>query len=325
MTQRLTIVIPLYNEAAIIDELVKRVEAARPAIEATGFSIAQLLLVNDGSTDRTSEIITEIATRISYVEGLELARNSGQTAALAAGIDHAQGDVVVTMDGDLQHDPADIPQFLTALNTGYDLVSGARHKRADQFFTRRIPSWCANFLMRKISGLALRDFGSTFKAYRLALVQRLELFGDLHRFMPVLAAREGARITEIDIPYHARFKGVSNYGLQRIFGVFEDLIFLLFFVRYLTRPIRAFGVLFLTFFGAGFFIAMVLMALWLIGVIPAVRDHGAMLLLSVFLMIIGIQFLAVGILAELLARIYHHTRDAKIYVVRRTLRAPVGR
>lgn len=309
---KISVVIPVYNEVQTIAELYTRLESVLSDLARWH----EIIFVNDASTDSSLEALKKIQDRTSNISVIDLARHDGQTAAIAAGIDAAQGDIIVTMDGDLQHRPEDIPRFLKELDKGYDVVSGCRQKRGDHLFGRRIPSLLANWLMRSLSGIAVKDFGSSYKAYRSEILKRVELFGGLHRFIPVLAAHLGARIKEIPITVHPREKGKSKYGLSRSLGVFQDIIFLKFYLNYITKPIQAFGRLFLLFFGGGILISTVMMFLWLIGVIDALWDHGALLLFSVFLMIVGVQFLATGVLAELLSRIYLHTSHSKIYSVR---------
>jgi glycosyltransferase involved in cell wall biosynthesis len=311
----ISVVVPVFNEQEVLVELHSRLVTVLEPF-ARNFEI---IFVDDGSRDGSFSALKQIQKSDSRVVVIELSRNFGQTAALAAGIDAAKGDVIVTMDGDLQHSPDDIPRFIVKLDEGFDIVSGWREIRTDNYFLRKFPSACANGLMRYLSGMTIKDFGSTFKAYRAELVKRIELFGELHRFIPVLAHRIGARIVEIPISVHPRKKGSSSYGLGRTFGVFEDLIFLEFYSNYLTKPIRAFGKLFFLFFGCGFLISAVLLLLWLVGLIGAVLEHGALLLFSVFLMIIGIQFLVAGVFAELLTRIYLQTSNSKIYSVRAVL------
>ena len=306
-----SVVLPIHNERDSLPELCERL--AKILVTYKPFEI---IAINDGSTDDSLTVLKKIQDTVPELKVIELSRNYGQTAALAAGIDTASGEVIITMDSDLQHAPEDIPRFLAKLREGFDIVSGWREVRTDNAVMRRFPSFCANRIARLVSGVSLRDFGSTFKAYRSEVAKRIELFGDLHRFLPILAQRDGARVVEIPIPVLPRTHGKSNYGLNRTFGVIEDLVFLLFYTRYLTRPIRAFGQLFFLFFGAGFLISFVLMALWAIGSISAVREHGAMLLLSVFLMIVGVQFLVTGVLAEILSRVYMNTSATKIYSIR---------
>ncbi len=309
---KISVVVPIHNEAELLIELHRRLSSVLTSIT----SFYEIVFVDDGSKDESLKTLSQIQKGDSKVTVVELSRNFGQTAALAAGIDVAGGEVIVTMDGDLQHAPEEIPRFLVELEKGYDLVSGWREVRTDSFFIRRIPSFIANRLVRILTKVEMRDFGSTFKAYRGELLKRLELFGELHRFIPVLANRVGARIVEIPISVHPRTKGSSKYGISRTFGVLQDIIFLEFYANYLTKPMRAFGKLFMLFFGAGFFISSTLMLLWGLGLIPNVLAHGALLLFSVFLMIIGIQFLGLGVLAELLTRIYMKTTGNKIYSIR---------
>ena len=310
--QHLSVVIPIHNEESVLSELCARLHHVLNSLGAK-FSI---IFVDDGSTDDSLNVLKQLKSRFTGVKVIELARNYGQTAALAAGIDQADGEIIITMDGDLQHQPEEIPRFLSKLGQNYDIVNGWREQRADSFLFRRIPSKCANTLIRWISGVPLRDFGSTFKAYRRQTVKSLELFGELHRFIPALAYRSGARIAEIPINVQARPEGSSNYGLLRSFGVFEDLIFLEFYLNYMTKPIRAFGKLFFFFFAIGFGIALTLLVLWCFGRIVAVAEHGALLLLSVFMMIIGVQFLMAGVIAEILMRVYLNTSNRRIYSIR---------
>ena len=309
----LSVVIPVYNEVAALTELHQRLAKVLDPINRD----YEIILIDDGSRDGSLAKLRELAAIDPRVVAIELSRNFGQTAALAAGIDYASGEVIVTLDGDLQHDPADIPRFLSKLEEGFDIVSGWREVRTDNYWIRRLPSRAANALMRWFSGMTVKDFGSTFKAYRAETVKRIELFGELHRFIPVLAHRLGARIVEIPIAVHPRGQGASNYGLSRVFGVFQDILFLEFYSNYLTKPIRAFGKLFLIFFGIGFLISAALMGLWAVGAIRAVLEHGALLLFSVFLMIVGVQFLVAGIFAELLTRIYLQTSNSRIYSIRK--------
>lgn len=310
--QFISVVLPIHDESGSLAELVSRTTNILKNLTKR----FEIVLVDDGSRDDSLKQMLELAKNDSHLSVVELSRNFGQTPALAAGIDHARGDVIVTMDADLQHKPEEIPRFIEKLNEGFDIVSGWREVRTDGFVLRRIPSYCANRLMRLMSGVPVKDFASTFKAYRADMIKRIELFGELHRFIPVLASRIGARITEIPISVAPRTQGKSKYGISRVFGVFEDLVFLEFYSNYLTKPIRAFGRLFVVFFLTGFSISSVLMILWLFGVIPGVIQHAALLMFSIFLMVIGVQFLVAGILAELICRIYLNTSKSKIYQVR---------
>lgn len=313
----ISIVVPVYNEEAALPELVSRLIEVLEEITSSH----EIVFVNDGSTDATLAALKRLQRECPTIVIVDLAKNYGQTSALAAGIDTAKGEIIVTMDGDLQHVPEEIPRFVEKIKEGYDVVSGWRSTRTDNYMLRRIPSKCANFLARKLTGVQVKDFGSTFKAYRANLIKKIDLFGELHRFIPVLAHTFGARIVEIPIEVHPRTTGVSNYGLFRTVGVLEDIFFLEFYTHYLTKPIRAFGKLFLGFFGPGLLISLSLVVLWYSGIVGPLRGHGALLLFSVFLMIVGVQFLVVGILAELLVRIYLNTRGSKIYSIRDTFRS----
>lgn len=309
---KVSVVIPIHNEKESIHELVTRLNQILPQVTKR----YEIVLVDDGSRDGSIEEMRNLSRYDLRLKIVELARNYGQTAALAAGIDYANGEIIVTMDGDLQHDPSDIPRFISKLEEGYDVVSGWRRIRTDNLLLRRLPSICANYLMRLVSGVSIKDFASTFKAYRASLIKEIELFGELHRFIPVLAAKLGANMTEIPIETHPRQKGVSKYGLMRAFGVLEDLVFLEFYSNYLTKPIRAFGRLFIFFFACGFSLSASLMVLWALGYVGRVLDHGALLLFSIMLMVIGVQFLVGGILAELISRIYLKSTGTKIYRVK---------
>ncbi len=318
----ISIVVPFYNEGGNCRELYERI--AKVADEQDGEW--EFVFVDDGSTDKTWEVLCEIQAGDSRVRAVQLRRNFGQTPALAAGFDHARGDVIVSMDGDLQHEPEQIPMFLEGIAEGYDLVSGWREQRADSFVMRRIPSRVANWLMAKLSGLDLHDFGTTFKAYRREVIEQIDMFGELHRFMPALASRVGVRVKEVSIRNPARKAGKSNYGIGRTFGVFCDLLMVKFFISYLSRPIRVFGGLGMASFGLGVLIDVTLMINWLAdhGQHNIAKEHGGLLLLSVLLILAGVQFFAMGLTAEIGARIYHRVAGRRIYTVREIREAHGG-
>lgn len=314
MKESFSVVIPVHNESEAVAEL------SRQLVEVLGKYTTdfELVFVDDASTDGTLARLLELREEQKYpIRIVELSVNQGQTAALAAGIDAAAKEIIVTMDGDLQHSPYDLPAFIDALDTSTDLVIGWRKVRTDGLILRRIPSKIANALMRHVSGMTLQDFGTAYRVGRAPVLKQLELFGDLHRFVPVLVARAGGRIKEIPISVHPRETGHSKYGLSRTFGVVQDLLFLEFYLNYLTKPIRAFGKIAFICFGLGATICAVLVLLVLFGVISSVLRHEALLLFAVLLIIIGVQLLATGILAELLSRILHRTAGKKIYSVRR--------
>ena len=232
-----SIVVPLHNEQENVTDLYARLKSV---MEASGETF-EMVLVDDGSIDGTFPLLREIAAVDSRVTVVKLRRNFGQTAGLAAGFDHARGEYIIAMDGDLQHDPADIPLFLEKIAEGYDIVSGWRKNRVDNFWLRRIPSRCANWLMAKLSGVDIHDFGTTFKAYRREILGQVPLYGELHRFIPALASWHGASIVEVPIKNVNRERGASHYGISRTFRVFFDLITIRFLLKYLSRPLHFFG------------------------------------------------------------------------------------
>src|SRR5213083_129736 len=234
---RYSIVVPLHNEQENVTDLYDRLKAV---MEINGESF-EIVLVDDGSTDRSFHLLREIAAVDSRVTVVRLRRNFGQTSALAAGFDHARGEYIIAMDGDLQHDPSDIPVFLEKIAEGYDIVSGWRKRRTDNLWLRRIPSHCANWLMAKLSGVGIHDFGTTFKAYRREILEQVPLYGELHRFIPALASWHGATIIEVPIRNVNRERGASHYGISRTIRVFFDLITIRFLLRYLSRPLHFFG------------------------------------------------------------------------------------
>jgi glycosyltransferase involved in cell wall biosynthesis len=308
---RLSIVVPLFNERGTLDELHRRLTAVLFAIGTR----AEIVYVDDGSTDGTADAVARIAAGYTHVRLIALARNYGQTAALAAGFDAARGDVIVAMDGDLQHAPEEIPKLLAKLNEGYDIVSGWREQRVDGLWTRRLPSRIANWLMAKLSGVPLHDFGTTFKAYRAPVIKRIRLYGDLHRFIPALASRDGARIAEVPIANIPRPQNHSHYGLSRTWRVAADLITVRFLLRYVTRPLHLFGPI-----GLGSVAAGALGGGWVVATkiatgAPVFLEHGPLLLLSAVLVQTGIVLIGLGLLAELLTRIYLDGRHRRIYTL----------
>jgi glycosyltransferase involved in cell wall biosynthesis len=308
---QLSVVVPLYNEVATLPELHRRLETV---LFSLGLS-AEIVYVDDGSRDGTADALATIAASDPLVRFVPLARNYGQTAALAAGFDAAQGDVIVAMDGDLQHAPEEIPKLIGKLDEGYDIVSGWREQRVDNLWTRRLPSRIANWLMAKLSGVSLHDFGTTFKAYRRTVIKRVRLYGDLHRFIPALASWDGAKIAEVPIANIPRPQNASHYGLSRTWRVLADLITVRFLLRYVTRPLHLFGPI--GFVSAGVGLAA---GLWVIGMrvitgAPVFLEHGPLLLLSAVLIQTGIMLIGLGLLAELLTRIYMDGRRRRIYTV----------
>jgi hypothetical protein len=307
----LSIVVPLFNEVGTLAELHRRLTAVLLLLGLR----AEVIYVDDGSTDGTTDMLAAAARRDPQVAVIRLARNYGQTAALAAGFDAAAGDVIVAMDGDLQHAPEEIPKLLAKLDDGYDIVSGWREQRVDNLWTRRLPSKIANWLMATLSGVSLHDFGTTFKAYRAPVLKRIQLYGDLHRFIPALASWGGARIAEVPIASCERPQNQSHYGLSRTWRVVADLITVRFLLKYVTCPLHFFGPIGFVSLAAGVLGGgWVALTKFVTGA-PVFLEHGPLLLLSAVLLQTGIVLVGLGLLAELLTRIYMDGRQRRIYTV----------
>ena len=314
---RYSIVVPFHNEEENVPLLYDRLKGV---MEATGERF-EMVFVDDGSRDATFRLLEEIATMDARVVVVKLRRNFGQTSALAAGFDHASGEYVLAMDGDLQHDPEDIPLFLEKLAAGYDIVSGWRRQRIDNLWLRRIPSRCANWLMAKLSGVDIHDFGTTFKAYRRDLLHQVPLYGELHRFIPALASWHGATICEVPIRNSNRERGESHYGISRTFRVFFDLITIRFLLRYLSRPLHFFGSIGMLGVISGGAIAMWLTILKVMHPQLDILDqHGPLIIFAAVLIIAGVQLLAIGLLGEMQVRHYHEPTRHAPYSVDRVLR-----
>ena len=306
----LSIVVPIYNEFETLPHLVERIEQG-----VAGYPEAyEIICVDDGSTDGSTDLLKELAARHQSLRAIILRRNYGQTAAMAAGFENAQGQTIVTMDGDLQNDPADILPLVHKLNEGYDLVSGWRRKRQDAALTRLLPSKIANIIIGKVTGVKIRDYGCSLKAYRAELVADMKLYGELHRFLPALAFIEGARVTEMPVRHHARQHGQSKYGLGRTFRVVMDLLTVAFMKTFLTRPMHVFGSLGMLSLSAGSLLGMYLAFVKII-LQQGIGDRP-LLLLSVVLVLAGIQLFCFGLLAELLMRTYHESQNRPIYRIR---------
>lgn len=313
-----SVVIPLLNEAGSLRELHQRLSE----IMSGRYEPVEFIFVDDHSTDATPEILAELADLDSRVVVLRLKRNHGQTVALAAGFDHAAGEIVLSMDGDLQHDPNDIPKLIDTLEaTDADIVSGWRQKRVDNLFFRRIPSKVANWLMAKLSGVKIHDFGTTFKAYRSETIKDVRLYGELHRFIPALASLNGAKVVEVPIKNIPRPQGKSHYGLSRTFRVFFDLITIRFMLRYMLRPLHLFGPAGVISFLTGAVILLVLFAEKVITHVQLFVQHGPLLILGMLLCLFGLQFLALGLVGELMMRNYFEVHQKPIYRLERLSRA----
>ncbi|HEY9738000.1 MAG TPA: glycosyltransferase family 2 protein [Trichocoleus sp.] len=309
----LSVVVPIFNEhesiVLLVDEIASVLKNHQIAYEIIG--------VDDGSTDGSSEQLLRMAQERPDLKAVLLRRNYGQSAAMAAGFDYAQGRVIVSIDGDLQNDPADIPRLLARLEDGYDLVSGWRQNRQDHTLTRLLPSKLANWLIARVTGVQLHDYGCSLKAYRAEVLRDLNLYGELHRFLPTLAFIEGARISEIPVRHHPRQFGQSKYGLGRSLRVVMDLLTVYFMKKFLTRPMHIFGFLgllsMLTSVGIGFYLAGVKFL--------GNQDIGErpLLYLAIVLFLTGIQLFSLGLLAELMMRTYHESQCRPIYRVRQVV------
>ena len=312
-----SIVVPFHNEEENVTVLYARL---KQVMEQVGDSF-ELVFVDDGSSDRSYKLLEEIAAVDSRVLVVKLRRNFGQTSALAAGFDHASGDFILAMDGDLQHDPNDVPAFLEKLEEGYDVVSGWRRERIDSFVMRRIPSRCANWLMAKLSGVDIHDFGTTFKAYRREVIQNLPLYGEMHRFIPALASWYGASICEIPIRNVNREKGKSHYGIGRTFRVLFDLMTVRFLLQYMSRPMHFFGGVGALGILLGGMISFALLVLKAIHPHQSLMElHGPVVVGAAVMIVAGVQLLAIGLLGELQVRHYHTMQNRAPYTVDRLVR-----
>jgi glycosyltransferase involved in cell wall biosynthesis len=311
-TPEVSIVIPIFDERDSVEELARRLRAVRPALPPS-----EVILVDDGSTDGTTALLEALHREDPWFEVVRLTRNFGQTAALAAGFDHARGRIVVTLDADLQNDPADIPRLLAALDEGFDVVSGWRVHRKDPLWTRRVPSAVANWLISRITGVRLHDYGCALKAYRREVVEDLELYGDAHRFLPALAAAVGDRVGEVPVSHRPRVHGRSKYGLSRVTKVALDLLALPFMLRFFNRPIRFFGGLGLAFGAAGLAVLGDL-AYQRLALGRAIGTRP-LLVAGVLLVLMAVQFVSLGLVGELVIRTYYSSRGRQPYHVRRAL------
>ena len=314
----LSVVVPLFNEQDSLRPLVRQLlDTVRPL----GVTF-ELVLVDDGSKDATATVLAELSEEIPELVAVLLRRNYGQTAAMAAGFDASSGDVIVTLDGDLQNDPADIPLLLAKIEEGYDLVSGWRHQRQDAAISRLLPSKLANGLIASVTGVQLHDYGCSLKAYRREVVADMNLYGELHRFLPALAFIEGARISEVKVNHHPRRFGRSNYGIDRTFRVLMDLLTVWFMKRFLTRPMHVFGFWGLASIAVGLVISAYLLGEKLIA--NADIGNRPLLMVAVLALIAGVQLFCFGLLAELQMRTYHESQGRPIYRVREALRGNRG-
>ncbi|MGK7950035.1 MAG: glycosyltransferase family 2 protein [Xenococcaceae cyanobacterium] len=305
-----SVVVPIYNEVDSIPELIKAISTTLQQNQI----YYEIICVDDGSRDGSTELLKQLAQTRDDLQAIILRRNYGQTASMAAGFKYAQGKVIVTLDGDLQNNPHDIPQLLAKLEEGYDLVSGWRKKRQDAALTRLFPSKIANWLIGRVTGVKLHDYGCSLKAYRAELIADMNLYGELHRFLPALAFIEGARIAEIPVGHQARRYGQSKYGLGRTLRVVMDLFTIAFMKTFLTRPMHVFGLLGIASMFAGTLLGGYLTFLKF-GLNLGIGDRP-LLFLTVVLILTGVQLFCFGLLAELLMRTYHESQSRPIYRVR---------
>ena len=312
-----SVVVPLYNEQDVIEKLYRRITSAMSRLEGH----YEIIFVNDGSKDKTEQILEALVDKDDHVVFVDLRRNFGQTTALQAGFDQARGNIIIALDGDLQHDPHDITFLVEKVKEGYDIASGWRVRRGDNFITRRLPSRVANWILAKVSGVKLHDFGTTFKAYRREILEDIRLYGDMHRYVPAICARLGAKIAEVPIKNIRRASGKSNYGLARVFRVSLDVIALWFTSKYMTRPLHFFGKWAMVSGGIG-------LAILAYGFIRKVlnwnhfhllREHGPLMALGAILLVAGLLFLMTGLIGDLLMRVYFESTRARTYAIRRII------
>jgi glycosyltransferase involved in cell wall biosynthesis len=317
MSPHLSIILPIYNEAESLPHLL---EELVPALETTGRTF-EIICVDDGSQDNSFAELKKLRSQEDRVKIIRFRRNFGQTAAFAAGFDLAQGDIVITMDADLQNDPADIPKLLEKIDEGYDVVSGWRVERWQEgmgsFLIRKLPSATANWLISTGTGVYLHDYGCALKAYRLEVIQGINLYGDLHRFIPAIASYYGVTVAEVPVRYRSRQFGQSKYGLGRITRVLLDLLTVRFLLSYSTRPIQIFGLMGLLSLTLGIIFGIYLTFMKLVyGEALAERP---LLLLAILLVMVGVQLITMGLLGELVVRTYHESQNKPIYTVREIL------
>lgn len=315
----LSVVIPVFNEVESVDRLCEKLEEALSPLDL----LSEVLLVDDGSEDGTWEKLLDNKKRHPFLHLIRFRRNYGQTAAMAAGLDHARGEIIVTMDADLQNDPKDIPLLLERMVDGVDVVSGWRKDRKDKFISRRLPSMTANHIISRITGVHLHDYGCTLKAYRREVIKDVRLYGEMHRFIPALAHWVGGKVVEVPVHHHAREFGQSKYGIGRTTRVVLDLITVKFLLRYSTGPMQILGKIGLSLFFWGGLLLTAIFGLNLFATLTGVDVWGATLvkrpvwpIMGFMLVGFGIQFLGLGLLSEMLMRTYHESQDKRTYAIR---------
>lgn len=306
---RVSVVVPVFNEEQNVPELYQRMAAVLTGTDA------EFIFVDDGSTDTTHDRLLDLAAADTRVRVIRLRRNFGQTAALSAGIDFARGEILVPMDGDLQNDPKDIPRLLAELDRGYDVVSGWRRKRRDPLH-RRLPSQIANWMISAISGVRLHDYGCSLKAYRHSVLEDVRLYGEMHRFVPIYASWQGARVTELVVDHHPRTRGRSNYGIERTFKVVLDMIVVKFLSSYATKPIYVFGGFGLVAFALGAVAFLMMLYFKYLAGEPKTFIQTPLPMVVVMLFLVGCLSVLLGLVAELTVRTYYESQGKRIYAVR---------
>lgn len=315
----ISVVIPIFNEEENVALLYQELSGVMASLNCD----YEILFIDDGSSDSTLSILKSIQAGDSSVVVVQFRKNFGQTAALSAGFDYARGEVIITMDGDLQNDPHDIPRLIEKINEGFDVVTGWRYDRKDDFLSRRLPSIIANRIISFTTGVALHDYGCTLKAFRKEVIKNIRLYGEMHRFIPAIASGMGISFTEIKVNHRARQFGTSKYGISRTIRVVLDLITVKFLLSYATRPIQIFGLLGIISGTAGFIIALIMTIQRQFFGVPL--SDRPLLLFAVLLIFIGIQFVSIGLIAELQARTYHETQQKPVYFVKDVFGPSTGR
>ncbi|MBT8328081.1 MAG: glycosyltransferase family 2 protein [Desulfofustis sp.] len=308
---KISVVIPIFNEEENLTLLYEELTQVMTSLDRP----YEILFVDDGSKDSSLAILQSLQEDDSKVVVVQFRRNFGQTAAMSAGFDYSSGDVIITMDGDLQNDPGDIPSFIEKIEEGFDVVTGWRHERKDKFLSRRLPSIIANKIISWTTGVALHDYGCTLKAFRKEVIKAIRLYGEMHRFIPAIASGMGISFTEIKVNHRARQFGTSKYGISRTIRVVLDLITVKFLLSYATRPIQIFGLLGVISGTAGFLIALIMTIQRQLFNVPL--SDRPLLLLAILLIFMGLQFVSMGLIGELQARTYHETQEKPVYYVKK--------
>lgn len=313
----ISIVFPVFNEEKNLEELYLKINETLSEIGKS----YEIIAVDDGSIDKSFDVLRKFCLKDPKFKAIRFRRNFGQTAALSAGFHHAKGNIIITMDSDLQNDPSDIPRLLEKIDEGYDVVSGWRADRKDKFISRKLPSILANKLIVKMTGVNIHDFGCTLKAYRKDVVENINLYGEMHRFIPALAKWIGAEITEIKVKHHPRKHGKSKYGISRTIRVILDLLTIKFLLSFSTKPIQIFGLIGLGSSVLGFFICLYLSIgkIFFPSEATSLTKRMPMLLLGVLLILVGVQLITMGLLGEIIVRTYYESQNKAIYVIKETI------